>query len=116
MKDQTDTQTAELFPEPAPKRRGRPVTGKARTGAQRQRDLRFKKERANQLLLNVWVDISVISSLDRFASVHGVDRSAMLSKLLNQADDKFQRCLGIGSDDWEKYLDKTLHATENPKE
>jgi len=41
MKDQADTQTAERFP--APRRRGRPSTGQAKSAAERMRAYRARK-------------------------------------------------------------------------
>jgi len=50
MKDQADTQTAERFP--APRRRGRPSTGSAKTNAQRQAEWRAKRKAELEALRN----------------------------------------------------------------
>ncbi|WP_133716014.1 hypothetical protein [Methylocaldum gracile] len=42
MKDQADNQTSELFP--APRRRGRPSTGQAKTASERMREYRLRKK------------------------------------------------------------------------
>lgn len=43
MKDQHDTQTQDLIP-PAPRKRGRPATGKAKSGADRQAEYLARKK------------------------------------------------------------------------
>jgi len=43
MKDETDTKTVEIFPAPT-KRRGRPVTGNAKSDAERAREYRLRKK------------------------------------------------------------------------
>lgn len=48
MKDENDSQTIDMLP--TPKKRGRPPTGKAKTGAQRQAEyLARKRERIERL-------------------------------------------------------------------
>ncbi|CAD6875861.1 hypothetical protein [Methylomonas fluvii] len=120
MKDQTDTQTTELFPVAEPKRRGRPATGKAKTAAQRQADYRNRKtwrggtDNCGHHHLDTWIESSAMFALDRLAALDGIKRGEVLKKLLLQADDKIQAALGIGSDDWQRYWDKTLqkHGAE----
>lgn len=45
MKDEIDTKTVELFPAPV-KRRGRPVSGHAKSDAERSREYRLRKKAA----------------------------------------------------------------------
>jgi predicted RNase H-like nuclease (RuvC/YqgF family) len=58
MKDQRDNQTVEIFP--APRRRGRPVTGQAKTAAERMRAYRERK-RVGQVQSRKTVTVSSVT-------------------------------------------------------
>lgn len=113
MKDQTDTQTIEIFP--APKKRGRPSTGKARTGAQRQQDLRWRREHGiggkYERKLDLYITSQERSGLSRLASYYGKTERELLEKMISEAENSILKTLDVTSPQWHMYFDKTLHVT-----
>jgi hypothetical protein len=84
MKDTADTTTVDLFP--APKKRGRPTTGKALTAAERQANYRCKKAHKEcKDNLNIWIDELAKLKLEQLAEHYQLSREAMLEKLINEA-------------------------------
>lgn len=120
MKDQTDTQTTELFPLAEPKRRGRPLTGKAKTAAQRQADYRRRKyykggtDNLGHKHVDWWLDYRRFQELDALAFRAGKTPLEMVSDLIQQAHAQALKSMTM-YEQWD-FMDKKSHVTENPKE
>ena len=80
MKDLHDHQTADLLPEKRP--RGRPRTGAAKTGAERQRAYRKQSRARDRANLNVMISVEARVSLDALARHHGCSLAEVLERLL----------------------------------
>ena len=80
MKDLHDHQTADLLPEKRP--RGRPRTGAAKTGAERQRAYRKQSRARDRANLNVMISVEARVSLDALARHHGCSLAEVLEPLL----------------------------------
>ncbi|MGZ3904984.1 MAG: hypothetical protein ACXVC6_14885 [Bacteroidia bacterium] len=88
MKDANDTTTTELFP--VPKKRGRPSTGTAKSGAERQAAYRRNKRKDGERgkkNLNLWISTEAKFSLQRLARHLNQTPEQVLSDLL-QAEEK----------------------------
>lgn len=89
MKDELDNQTADLL---QPKRpRGRPRTGAAKTGAERQRDYRRKAMGDDRANLSVMLSAEARTSLDALARHRGCTLADVLEPLLIAEKDRIVR-------------------------
>ncbi len=117
MKDSTDTQTAELFPIPEPKRRGRKPTGQAKTAAQRQAEYRNRKAWSGGTSNNGhkhvdwWLDFRRWSELDTLAFHYGKSPLEMVEQLIEQANNDLFRSLSTEKARFD-YIDKKQHVTK----
>ena len=90
MKDQADTATLELIPQP--RRRGRPATGNAKSGAERQAAYRARQHHESVTVTINRDDVLMLSTLLNAAKYYGprtgveVD-SASVQRLINALDD-----------------------------
>ncbi|MCH7373230.1 hypothetical protein [Aeromonas sp. MR16] len=90
MKDQADTATLELIPQP--RRRGRPSTGNAKSGAERQKDYRARQHHENVTVTINRDDVLMLSTLLNAAKYYGprtgveVD-AASVQRLIAALDD-----------------------------
>ncbi|TPQ24988.1 hypothetical protein [Methylomonas koyamae] len=116
MKDQTDTQTAELFPILEPKRRGRIPTGKAKTTAERQAAYRRRKsarggtDNNGHKHVDWWIDYRRWSELDCLASYHGKTPLQIVEQLIDQANRDLMATMTQAQ--YFDYVDKKLHVTQ----
>ena len=86
MKDLHDHQTVDLLPEK--RARGRPRTGAAKTGAERQRAYRKQSRARDRANLNVMISVEARVSLDALARHHGCSLAEVLEPLLIAEKDK----------------------------
>lgn len=103
MKDPTDTSTIDLLSEP--KRRGRPLTGTAKTSAERQAEYRRKKvlnPDGKCRSLNIWLPIDSRMALDRLAARDGVTIAEYIHKFVTSAERKVTR--GMSCDEIQEYF------------
>lgn len=103
MKDTADNSTLDLFPV---KKRGRPSTGTAKTGAERAAACRRRKQTAGALgiqNLNYWVDGATKYALLRLARHAGVSPSEILESLIKSADNALTAKMDIDSEEWSEY-------------
>lgn len=120
MKDPADQQTAELFPAPEKKRRGRPPTGKAKTNAQRQEMYRWR--RANGIdgdyrqRLDMYIATEASFALARLASYYGKSEREILEELIKAHEAPILKQLDIDAPEWDAYFNKTLQVTNNKRE
>lgn len=86
MKDLHDHQTADLLPAKRP--RGRPRTGAAKTGAERQRAYRKQSRARDRANLNVMISVEARVSLDALARHQRCSLAEVLEPLLIAEKDK----------------------------
>lgn len=89
MKDQADTSTLELIPQP--RRRGRPVSGRAKSGAERQAAYRARQHHENVTVTINRDDVVTLSSALHLA--------AMMPSFCGDADPESIRRLIAALDD-----------------
>lgn len=78
MKQAEDTKTVDML-DPAPPKRGRPVTGKAMTAAERKR-----KSRAKNGKIAIGLDLSedVVAGLKNYVQFKGLTQDQAIEKLI----------------------------------
>jgi hypothetical protein len=106
MKDLNDNSTVEMFE--APKKRGRPSTGKAKSSAERQAAYRSRKNRGpegGEVAINHWVTLSNKLALERLACHYRCSESDVLNKLISQADKAIHERFEYCSDEYNAYFD-----------
>lgn len=86
MRDQHDQQTADMLPTKRP--RGRPRTGTAKSGAERQRAYRKQSRARDRASLSVLLSVEARVSLDALARHHGCTLAEVLEPLLIAEKDK----------------------------
>jgi hypothetical protein len=104
MKDERDNQTSELFP--APRRRGRPSTGQAKTPAERMRAYRDRK-RVGQVQSRKTVTVSSVTENSEIEQLRGrisalkdaLVLSASRTYFLNSEIDRLKKCNGMKNGD-----------------
>lgn len=107
MIDANDKSTVDLFP--VKRGRGRPVTGNAKTSAERQASYRNRVKKIGsmtdfgKLNINTWIDTRAKFALERLARRSGLSESAMLERLLLQADESVYR--GLPEEERGSYYD-----------
>lgn len=105
MKDLADNTTTDLFP--VKKTRGRPATGIAQTNADRQRAYRARKSqqwRQDLYSVNLTLESDANFALARLAKHYGVSVSAVVAKLVKDADDSLISTMAYDSDEYEEYF------------
>ena len=106
MQDSADKSTADLLPVVRP--RGRPVTGKAKTPAQRQAAYRRNKQmngESSQRTLNVWLPLTVRLACDRVAAFYGITTSEFLTNMIIGEEHQIFENKLRNKDDFERYLE-----------
>jgi hypothetical protein len=79
----------------------------AQTAAERQAACRRRRATASEngeRQINTWVTTQTHAALRRLAKHHGIDRRAMLEKLLIQADKRITSGLNPTSLEWDAYF------------
>ncbi len=89
MKVQNDQQTADILNAARP--RGRPSTGSAKSGAERQRAYRKRARGNNRANLNVMISAEARVSLDAIARHKGCSLAEVLEPLLIAEKDRIVR-------------------------
>ncbi|MDP2100643.1 MAG: hypothetical protein Q8S52_02565 [Methylobacter sp.] len=105
MKGLADNITTDLFP--VKKSRGRPVTGVAKTSAERQREYRARKSqqwRQDLHAVNLTLPVDANCALKRLAKHHGVSFSDIVAKLVKDADDLLISTMTYDSPEYDDYF------------
>ena len=81
------------------------------TNAERQACRLIASARANDRQLKVWLDHRAASALARLARHKGVTKRVVIEQLVNAADRKAEKSLGIDSAEWAKYFSPAARCT-----
>lgn len=80
MKQVEDTKTIDMLG--LPKRRGRPPSGNAKTGAQRVAELRARRLQEGRADVTVCLPLDVIEALNSFIKFKDTNKDAVVEKLI----------------------------------
>lgn len=82
MKDAVDNKAVDVSGEKRPP--GRPSTGHAKTGAQRQKELRERRKEQGLVPLTVFIPESMMVALDNFIKFKDLDKDSVVQKCIQQ--------------------------------
>ena len=89
-----------------PKRRGRPLTGSAKTAAQRQAESRRRRQQEGNGIRQVSASVSTSAALAlaRLAKHQGMTKAQVLERLLVEADDAILKTIEPDTKEWDDYF------------
>lgn len=82
MKDLADIKTVDLLGDKRPP--GRPATGHAKTGAQRQKELRERRKEQGLVPLTIFIPAEMMVALDNFIRFKDLDKDTVVQRCIQR--------------------------------